>query len=74
MVRAMIKRHLALAEQHVALGSQHIETQHEVIANLRLLGHPTGQAEDILAIFETLQKQHVADRDRLREALTALPP
>src|SRR5436190_1641314 len=43
--------------------------QHEVIAHLQLQGLPIEQAADILNTFQTLQKQHVADRDRLQKEL-----
>ena len=71
MDRQIIAQHLALAERHVAQGRGHIDRQRQRIVELDRDGHDSAQARNILANFERTQALHVADRDRLQEALAA---
>ena len=66
MNRAMLAVHLERAEEHVLLGERHIRRQRQLIADLDAAGDTTSIARDLLATFEALQRQHEADRDRLR--------
>jgi len=65
----MDRTFLAQAERHVSEGEKTIAHQRHIIAQLERDGHDTPAACDLLAIFETTQALHVADRDRLRKEL-----
>jgi hypothetical protein len=71
--RAMIERHLALAEGHAIRGEGHIARQREIVAEMERDGHVDAAetARELLATFEETQKSHVEDRDRLRAELAA---
>jgi hypothetical protein len=71
--RAMIIRHLAMAEGHVIQGESHIARQKEIVAELERDGRVEAAetARELLATFELTQKSHVEDRDRLRAKLAA---
>jgi len=66
----MIEQHLTLAREHVALGERHIARQHEIIAQIRLRGADTDEAERLLVAFEHSQAMHLSHRDRLELQLT----
>ena len=68
----MLRHHLTLAEEHVALGRKHIASQRRIIAELKRDGHPSGIAEEILVTFESAQKMHVEDRDRILSEIAGL--
>jgi hypothetical protein len=59
---------LAEAEDHVATGERYIRQQREVVGELERQGRDATVARKLLAIFEDLQKQYVAERDRLIRA------
>jgi hypothetical protein len=61
----MVETELQMAERHVREGRRHIARQKEIIQKLRSLGAPTDDAETLLAIFASLQKQHLAHVARL---------
>jgi hypothetical protein len=69
MDRAVLLRHLAMAERHVAEGERHIKRQREIIAELGRNGHDTQRARELLGLFKELQTSHTADRDRLAKEL-----
>ena len=69
MDRQLAIKHLEQAERHVALGEKHITRQRELIAQMEHGGHDTATAVDLLRIFELVQQNHVADRDRIRAEL-----
>jgi hypothetical protein len=70
MDREMIANHLALAEEHVRLGEEHIASQRAIVAELEAGGGQTlATAREVLQTFESMQRAHVADRDRLRKEL-----
>jgi TorA maturation chaperone TorD len=69
MDRAMLEQHLAQAERHVTEGENHITRQLQLIAELAEGGHDLRSAQELLTQFESMQKLHVADRDRLRTEL-----
>ena len=57
MDRALLQRHLAMAEYHVVLGEQHVLRQHEIIARLERAG--CGQSETANTARELLhQMEH----------------
>jgi len=70
--RATIEQHLTLAEKHVAQSIAHVARQRELVAKLEREGHDTLLATDTLAQFEGLLDLHIADRDRLRRALSEI--
>lgn len=69
----MLERHLALAEQHVTEGERIVARQRELLAELQRDGHNTISARELLALFESVQATHTADRDRLRAELASKP-
>ena len=73
MDRQMILDHLALAERHVAESAADIERQSKTLAELEQDGHTIAaeSARSLLALFENLQAQHVADRDGLLKELSS---
>jgi hypothetical protein len=62
---------LAQAERHVRLGGRHIKRQKEILARLGELGGDLRIATELLAQFESGLVQHIAHRDRIRQALAA---
>ena len=56
-----------MVERHVLQGRKHIARQLEIIEELRLKGHPTGEAARLLVLFENLQRQHQAHLERLQQ-------
>jgi hypothetical protein len=64
----MLKDRLAEAEKYVATGERHIRRQRELVAELDREGRDAATARNLLAIFEVLQKQYVAERDLLARA------
>lgn len=69
MDRSIKLEHLAEAEAHVAEGQRHIDRQEQIVAELDRDGHDTKQAWELLAIFRSLQIEHIAHRDRLLREL-----
>ena len=67
MDRHLALQHLAKAQQHVADGERHIHNQRRIIAQVEQRGDDPAESKRLLALFEELQKTHVADRDRLAE-------
>ena len=66
---AILEQHLAEAEAHVALGSHQFEQQRELIAELESGELDSAEARALLRLFEEIQVEHVAHRDRLRNEL-----
>jgi hypothetical protein len=60
MDRAMLLRHLAMAERHVAEGKRHIKRQHEIIAELGRNGHDTQRSRELLGLLKELQTSQIA--------------
>jgi hypothetical protein len=56
---------LQMVDDHIALGERHVTRQEELVAWLRSRGHPTEQAEDLLAEFKSALVQHHAHRERM---------
>lgn len=67
--RAMLERHLKLAEEHVELGRRHLAQQMAIVSKLEQDGRNTTKARALLATFESMQEIHEADRDRLEKKL-----
>ena len=64
----MIALHLAQAEDHVRLGATHLVRQRKIVAGLKqtnLGPRYADRAVTLLAVFEDLQKMHIAHRDWL---------
>ena len=61
---------LRMAKHHVSLGEQHIVQQEELITRLRLEGLPTGDAEQLLATFQSALKEHKKHRDIIAAELS----
>jgi hypothetical protein len=66
-----LERALELARKYVAQGGLHIARQKEIIDGLERNGHDTTQAYEILETFETTQRMHIEDRNRLESELAA---
>jgi hypothetical protein len=73
MERAMLLNHLAQAERHIDTGEQHVCKQRSLIAKLEKDGHDPAGARQLLEQFEEIQAMHIADRDRIRAELKAIP-
>jgi hypothetical protein len=56
---------LEMVTRHIREGAEHVAKQRALIAELRANGHPTGEAEALLATFEDLQRQHEAHLARI---------
>lgn len=65
MDRALLEKHLAMAERNVRRGAEHLERQRALVARRESLGRPSPTACELLEMFEELQVEHVAHRDRL---------
>lgn len=65
----MLERHLEQANEHVTAGERDIARQKRIIAELERDGHDAARAHQILGTFETLQKMHIEDRDRVQREL-----
>ena len=72
----MIREHLATAERHVAEGEKHIRRQRQHVLSLQR-GHPGSKTlKQALAMLDTMerkQRDHIAERDRLRQKLDGQP-
>jgi len=64
-----LKDRLSEAEGYVRTGEHHIRRQRELVAELDREGCDAVVARNLLAIFEVLQKQYVAERNLLIRAL-----
>jgi hypothetical protein len=69
MDKAMIAKHLAIAERHVTGGQRHIDRQREIVRELQRDGRDLALAMSLLRQFEDMQTLHTQDRDRLRSEL-----
>lgn len=57
---------LEMAERHVQQGQLHVARQCELIEELRIDGHDTTQAEELLAEFEAILAEHRKHLEFLR--------
>jgi hypothetical protein len=72
----MLLNHLAAADRHIAQGDQHLRRQRLVVASLKRLypgSERLKQALAMLANMERKQRDHIAERDRLRQKLDGQP-
>lgn len=60
-----------MADRHIAEGEQHILRQEELITRLRMQSLQTGEAEKLLAVFNSTMAEHRAHRAAIKEALRA---
>ena len=76
MDRAMLLNHLAMAERHITSGERHLRRQQQHVLSLQLR-HPGSktlkQALAMLDNMERKQRDHLAERDRLRQKLDGQP-
>ena len=56
---------LEMARRHVRQGIARVARQLQLVAELRIDGRPTEIAEQLLACFEDIQRQHEAHLARL---------
>ena len=61
--------HVAQAEDAVAKGRRTVERQAALVADLERHGHDASQARGLLVIFQQVQLEHEAHRDRLKAEL-----
>lgn len=69
MDRAMLQKHLAIAERHIAQGVKLLAKQEALIAELARHNHDTEGARAVLATMRETQTLHIDDRDRISRAL-----
>ena len=76
MDRSILFNHLAMAERHITNGEQHIRRQRQHVLSLQR-GHPGSKTlKQALAMLDTMerkQRDHIAERDRLRQKLDGHP-
>jgi len=76
MDRSILLNHLAMAERHITNGEQHIRRQRQHVLSLQR-GHPGSKTlKQALAMLDTMerkQRDHIAERDRLRQKLDGQP-
>ncbi len=72
MDRAMLERHLTIAQRHVDGGQGHIGRQESLIAELDRDGHDTGEAKNVLRTLRDTQRLHEQDVERLLVELAKL--
>ena len=60
---------LKMVDDHIAQGERHIIHQEELISRLIQRGLPTLAAEELLAEFQSLQRQHWDHRAEMIRAL-----
>ncbi|MBB4381755.1 hypothetical protein [Bradyrhizobium sp. SBR1B] len=69
MDRAMLERHLGIAERHAAQGREHLDRQEQLIAELDRNGHDTAEAIRVLTTLRQTQTLHEQDVERLLNEL-----
>ena len=76
MDRATLLNHLAAAERLIAQDDEHLSRQRLVVASLKRL-YPGSErlkrALAMLASMERKQRDHIAERDQLRQKLDGQP-
>src|SRR5438105_9388643 len=70
MDRETIQRYLDQTEKHLATSDKLVEDQKALIALLEERGYDTARSKTALAHLEEMRRLHVADRDRLLQALS----
>lgn len=55
-----------MAARHVREGERHVSRQVELIEELRVDGHDTSQAEDLLVEFKAILAEHKAHLELIR--------
>jgi hypothetical protein len=65
---------LEMAQRHVREGRLHVAGQRELVAVLRVDGHPTLEAESLLKVFEQTLAAHIEHAARLRADLKRQRP
>lgn len=74
MPRARITARIGTVEEQIRLAQAGIDAQRGLIEEARLRGLTTGDAETNLTILVTSLSGHLAERERSRAELEALPP
>jgi hypothetical protein len=69
MERTTLEQHLAQTERQGQLGAQHLRRQQALVERQEHRGRDATQARELLRIFQELQVEHVAHRERLLNAL-----
>lgn len=59
---------LQMAERHVRQGEVNVARQGQLIEQLRIDGHDTREAEELLAEFEAIFTEHKKHLERIRAA------
>jgi hypothetical protein len=71
MDRATLRRHLEQADRRCVAGEVVLTRQRLLVDRLRLDGHDTREAENLLKEFERIQGERFADRKRVRSEIAA---
>jgi hypothetical protein len=74
MERWKIIELLRNAERDIEEGEKLLATQRRAVEELERNGEATSEAADLLRTFEESYTRHLAERDRLQEALSEVPP
>jgi len=69
MNRETIKQYLDQTEKHLDTSEKLVQDQKALIALLEERGRDTARSKTTLAHLEEMRRLHVADRDRLLQAL-----
>jgi hypothetical protein len=69
MDRAMLHKHLTIAERHVAEGVKLLAKQEALILELDRHHHDIGGAVAVLATMRVTKSLHIDDRDRILREL-----
>ena len=70
MDRETIQRYLDQTEKHLATSDKLVADQKALIALLEERGYDTARSKTALTHLEEMRRLHVADRDRLLQALS----
>jgi hypothetical protein len=73
MDRELLEKSLAEADRRIAEAERHVANQLEFVARLERDGRDPTQGMQLLQQFEEMLAMHVADRDRLRNAIRDFP-
>ena len=73
MAQTRLLARLEIVEGQIALGEANIEVQLGLIKELRAKGYPPADAEAHLAVLAATLVGNLAERDRLRAEMAALP-
>ena len=69
MDKAVLLDHLETARRHAQNGAFHVDQQRRIVAAFIAWGRDATEAQELLALFERTQAEHIAHVNRLLEEL-----